>query len=115
MNQFEEKIFNRALNSLRALNCKYAVLAPNAQRYGDWDILEEMNIKKFAHGEVTKYIAPLLENIEVGESRKIPWEDYQKKVLTSAIYSWFYRTHGTASAVTNRNNDDKCIDVMRIL
>lgn len=115
MNQFEETIFNRAINSLRALNCKFAILTPNAQKHGDWDILEEMNVKKFAHGEVTKYVTPLLENIEVGETRKIPWQDYQKKVLGGAIYSWFYKKHGTASAVTSRNNEEQCIEVMRIL
>jgi hypothetical protein len=114
MNQFEENIFNRALKTLSALNCKYAVLTPNAQRHGDWDMFETLNVKKFAHGEVTRYIAPLLEDIQVGEIRKIPLQDYSKKLLSGAIYAWFYRKHGTATAVTSRNNEEKCIDVMRI-
>jgi hypothetical protein len=114
MNQFEENIFNRALKTLSALNCKYAVLAPNAQRYGDWDMFETLNIKKFAHGEVSRYISPLLEDIQIGETRKIPFQDYSRKMLGSAIYAWFYRKHGTSTAVTSRNNEEKCIDVMRI-
>ena len=77
-------------------------------------MFETLNIKKFAHGEVTRYIAPLLEDIQVGETRKIPLQDYQKKLLAGAIYAWFYRKHGTATAVTSRNNEEKCIDVMRI-
>jgi hypothetical protein len=104
----------RICAELSALNCKYAVLAPNAQRYGDWDMFETLNVKKFAHGEVTRYIAPLLEDIQVGETRKIPYQDYSKKLLAGAIYAWFYRKHGTATAVTSRNNEEKCIDVMRI-
>jgi hypothetical protein len=55
-----------------------------------------------------------LEDIQVGETRKIPLQDYQKKLLAGAIYAWFYRKHGTATAVTSRNNEEKCIDVMRI-
>ena len=108
----------RALRMLDAAGAKYAVQFDGAT-YGQLEVKPQRPKKK--HGDYTRYprgatrshYLPYLETLEPGETASVPCGDFDPRTLSANISSYCVNAWGAGNAMTSRNDNTGCIDVLR--
>jgi hypothetical protein len=123
---FEKKEINvksialeRALAMLRAASCQYVVLTEDGTQFthGDLEVVKatkRKHLKRNApYGAMNKHYLPILEELQVGEMALVPYGDFPRKPLHSAVSAWCSKHFGNRNTITHYN--DQGIEVLRVM
>lgn len=115
MNEIQKNAFAKALKTLTALNCKFAVITPDNEKFGTLDVVEKSKrFSKYKKGEVTKYITQFLNNMKVGDVFEIPADKFDLKDIQPRVCDWFSKNRGKDSVTTHQNKTKNVLEVFYI-
>jgi len=113
MNSLQQTAFLKALHTLKALNCKFAVITEDGQKHGELEVTKAVSrSKKYSRLEIAMYIRPFIENMQSGQTCEIPSNGYPLKDIQPRVCDWFAKKRGPASVITRQ---DKIKDVLEVL
>ena len=106
--------FKKAINILTALKCEYAIIEPSGEKHGNLKVVDENEPPKISYGELSNYITPYLEPMNVGDTFMVPVGPYSLDSIQTRICNWFGKRHGNSSVITRRRPDEGMIEVYRV-
>lgn len=125
MNAVEMKVLNMALAQLQAIKCAYKIITPaQKELVHDPDGVLEKKVRKnprrlnrpYNHGDLSKHYIPFVEKLAVGEVAKVPYTDsIPCAALQSSLCAWMSKRWGNSSYTTLKNNQEKVLEVLRVL
>lgn len=99
------------------MGCKVAVLTPDGRLLGNAEFknfsAKTKKIREFAYGELIEYAKPFFAYLKIGQSAKIPLENYPMKSMSSTVTSYCTRTWGHDSYVSRQHDDS--LEILRLL
>jgi len=120
MNVIDKKILLDCVRGLSAIDCKFAIIDSDGNKYGDLEIAppqEERKRQKPKHpwGTLIKYLLPYLETLDApGKMVSIPFGEYEGYSLCSTLSSWGTRKFGPGSMKHTMITSEQRIEVKRI-
>jgi hypothetical protein len=120
MNVIDKKILLDCVRGLSAVDCKFAIIDGEGNKYGDLEIAAPQEQRKrqrpqYPWGTLIKYLRPYLDNLDaVGKTVSIPFGEYNPYSLCSTLSSWGTRTYGVGSVKHTMITTEQRIEVKRI-
>lgn len=120
MNFIDKKILLDCVRGLSAIDCKFAIIDGEGNRYGTLEIAlpkEEKKRKKpkYPWGTLTTYLLPYLKTLDApGKMVSIPFGKYEGDSLCSTLSSWGTKNFGAGSMKHTMITTEKRIEVKRI-
>lgn len=107
-------VVDKAIKMLDAAGATYAIQY-NGELYGTLEVKQPPKRKRvYAIGQTRAHYLPFIENVKVGGAAEVPYGDFDVKILSSNISAYCCTTWGTGCAMTARNDETKCIEVIRL-
>lgn len=97
MEHMQQLAFKRALNTLNALKCEFAIITPEGEKFGDLEVFRPTVKRKYKMGELKNYVEPFLTPVEVGQNFTVPCGEYDIESIANGICNWFYNKYGAGS------------------
>lgn len=116
MLDIQKTALQKALQTLRALNCQYAVIDPEQTKHGDLEVVAKKGKKKSIHpyGELAGYIGQHLHNINVGEVKEVPYAKYGGECVQSSAAAWMNKNFGAGAHTSAQNHSKQVLEVLRL-
>ncbi len=110
----KEKALMHALRTLDALQCKYKVITPAGDEYGDLQVVPENKRRNspYPPGARSSYLRPIIEPLKVGEAIVIPAGEFDAGILQHSVCAIAHKLWGASSYRTSLN--DQSIELFRI-
>lgn len=107
----------KAIKLLDACGCRYAVIDPVGNLYGELEVVvpKKRSPNKHPRGELRSYIRPFVENLTPGEVASIPVLHYGFATVQSSVSSMVCAIFGNECCTTSRNVDANTIEVLRVV
>ena len=113
----EDNAINKYVQILINMGCKIAVLAPNGDLWGNAELKnyseKTHKIREFSWGAILNHARPFIEDLQAGQSAKIPLKEFPMKSLSSTVSSYCVRKWGTETFTTRQHEDG--LQVLRLL
>jgi hypothetical protein len=113
----EDGAIKKYVQILINMGCKVAVLAPNSDLYGNAELKnyseKTHKIREFSWGSILNHARPFIEDLEAGQSAKIPLREFPMKSLSSTVSSYCVRKWGAETFTTRQHEDG--LQVLRLL
>lgn len=106
----------RALKTLDAIGAQYAVQYGN-QTFGELTVTPKEQTPswpRYRRGLTRAHYGPYLESMQPGETKLIPFGEFDSRVLTSNVSSACIHAWGKGSAVTQRDDAAGGVRVLRL-
>jgi hypothetical protein len=113
MKHIQEVTLKKALAMLDAVGCEYHI-AVEGQEFGAPIGKKPKSGAKYGYGVLTEHIKKYAQNLQVGQTASIPFEDFDVNGLQSVVSSYVCRVFGNGSCITSRNKENQSIDVIRV-
>jgi hypothetical protein len=99
MESIQTVALKRAINTLTALNCQFAVITPEGEKFGELEVEASTKPRKNKHkqGELKSYVETFLAPVQVGKDFSVPCGDYDMETTVRSVSNWFYKTYGAGS------------------
>ena len=99
MENIQTVALKRAINTLTALNCQFAVITSEGEKFGELDVqpLIKQRKNKYKQGELKGYVETFLAPVQVGKDFSVPCDVYGMETTIRSVSNWFYKTHGAGS------------------
>ena len=113
-------ILERSLAALKATGAKYIIVMPDGtvHQQGDLELATPKKKKRprlFPHGTLTRHYLPLIKDMLPGQMVKVPISHFPPNMLVSGISSRAVDWWGKGSTITARNENEKVIEVLRVV
>lgn len=118
MLDIQKTALQKALQTLRALNCQYAVIDPENTKYGDLEVNTAKKGKKKSihpYGELAGYIGQHLHRINVGEVKEVPYGKYGGEAVQSSAAAWMNKNFGAGAHTSAQNHAKQVLEVLRLV
>ena len=114
MTEMEKHAFTRAINTLKALKCEFAIITPTGEKHGDLNVAQQN--KKFVrkYKGIYKHIDQYVNTLDVGQETEVPCADFPPSIVQSRTCNWFAKRYGNGSVLTHQKSDNNTISVMRV-
>lgn len=121
MNELQQMAFSKALAMLRGAGAKYIVIEENGTEhvYGELKLAAPEPEKKprmrkqlVKMGTYKNVYAPVLTNLQVGQSATIPYSGLDPRGLQSACTAWCNTKWGAGSTMSHQALD--ALEIMRV-
>lgn len=114
----QQAAFTRAIRTLDALGAQYAVIY-DGQTYGTLALAPPPRQRKdgrthYKRGTTRAHYWPYIENLKVGEAVSIPYADFDPHVLAGNISAACCHAWGAQTHVTQRDDVQGIVKVLRI-
>lgn len=115
----QEKAVEQAVNLLNAAKAAYRIVTADNKVYESENYIvstyKRTLSKDRPYGSIAAHFKPYVENLQVGESACIPFnENIHRSVLQSAVSAWMCGHWGKGSYTTLVNKDRQHLEVLRI-
>jgi len=99
MENIQTVALKRAINTLTALNCQFAVLTPEGEKFGELEVDTSTKPRKnkYKQGELKGYVQTFLAPVQVGKDFSVPCDVYGMETTVRSVSNWFYKTYGAGS------------------
>ena len=99
MENIQSVALKRAINTLTALNCQFAVITSEGERFGELEAVAQKKKRKnkYKQGELKNYVEQFLAHVQFGKDFTVPCGDYDMETTVRSVSNWFYKTHGASS------------------
>jgi hypothetical protein len=99
MENIQAVALKRAINTLTALGCQFAVITPEGERFGELEAVTQKKKRKnkYKQGELKSYVEPFLASVEVGKDFTVPCGELDMDTTVRSVSNWFYKNHGASS------------------
>ena len=85
------------------------------KEYGEPIGVKPKRGSKYGYGVLTEHIKKYAQDLQIGQSISIPFENFDVCGLQSVTSSYVCRIFGNGSCVTSRNKEAQTIDVIRVM
>lgn len=116
----QRDMLGRMMHALSAMNCKFLVITPEGEKYGnmredDKPAKGKRRPLKHPFGVKAAYVRPYLETLDVGQVVEIPVEgsDFTATEIVNACSSLACKLWGNGQATTAFNPKTKMVEVLR--
>jgi len=115
--EIQTKAINQALRILNAVGAKYKIIMPDATEYGEL-IIAKPEVKKYRRtlrhprGTFSAFLAPLFENMKIGDVKQIPFGEFKPEHLRSAATAYANHLWGPGSHTSTVTKHH--VELMRI-
>ena len=118
-NSVQEKAVEQAVNLLNAAKAAYRIVTADNKIYESENYIASTNKRALSkdrpYGAIAAHFKPYVENLQVGESACIPFnEQIHRSNLQSAVSAWMCGHWGKGSYTTLVNKDRQHLEVLRI-
>ena len=116
MENIQTVALKRAINTLNALNCQFAVITPEGEKFGELEVQAPTKERKskYKAGELKKYVDPFLASVEVGKDFTVPCGEFDMKTTIRSVNNWFSKTYGAGSYRYQSDKYANCVHGLRI-
>ena len=119
MENIKQGALNKALNTLNALGCKYAVIDEDGNKHGTLEVMAAKtgNTKRpsfFPKGEVKNHVMQYIGNIQVGDVKEVPYGKYGGNTIQSSVSSFMHHRYGSGAHTSSQNHAKKALEVLRL-
>ena len=116
MENIQTVALKRAINTLTALNCQFAVITPEGEKFGELEVqaLVKQRKSKYKSGELKNYVDPFLATVEVGKDFTVPCGEFDMKTTIRSVNNWFSKTYGAGSYRYQSDKYANCVHGLRI-
>ena len=117
MEQVKINALNKAIQTLEVLGLKYAVIDHEGTLHGNLTVAEKKSRTKegYEWGSKTKFILPLIENIQAGEVVKVECKEHDIESVRSIASSILGKKFGSGACTTAIDRDKKTVEILRIV
>ena len=118
MEAIQRKTVDNAIKLLTALKGELRwALEVEGEVHGNAQLAEEKTGKRkfnYPRNETVNHFRPYVEHLAVGDIAKVPVLHYDGSILATHISAAATRWFGRGNYTTHKNDDDKCIEIMRL-
>lgn len=113
-----EIALTRALKTLDAIGAHYAVIF-QGHTYGTLALAPPPKTRKdgrphYKRGTTRAHYLPYIENLQIGQTAAVPFNDFDVKVLASNVTAACTHMWGKQSYISQRNDAAGTFDILRI-
>jgi hypothetical protein len=109
--------FKKAITILNAIGANYYIVFGD-ETHGNLEQFANSASKRkhgqYPFGSITKHFKQVIGNIEVGDVREVPFNEFKPNKLQSVISSWACTKWGSGAVTTTINHYKEVIEVLRI-
>lgn len=113
----QQAAVKRALAMLNAAGAAYAVQF-DGETYGTLEVVpprrRRANGSTYRRGETRSHYVPMIEHMVPGDAATVPFDRFDPAILASNISSYCVHTWGAGAAMTARNDETGCVEVLRL-
>jgi hypothetical protein len=99
MENIQTVALKRAINTLVALKCQFAIITLEGEKFGELEVQapKRQRKQKYKSGELKNYIEPFLASVEVGKDFTVPCGEFDMETTIRSVNNWFSKNHGAGS------------------
>jgi len=109
----QKKALATYIEGMINMGCKFKVTDPDGEVYQTEKKLKHEK-RKIVNKGISKYVAPYIDNLKIGQSVKVPWDKFCVDNIQSVCVSRANRIFENGALVSQRNNAEQYVEVMRV-
>lgn len=113
----QKKSLDSAIKILEALNCKYLIVDPDGNSYGELKAEPPKKLRSppfYGKNVMRDHIVPHLKDLQVSGVAIIPTESFDPTKVQSSVCAWMQNNYGKGSYTTTFNKAQSAVEVLRI-
>lgn len=119
MPEIQKKAALRALQLLAAAGCKYKVICPDGEEFGELEVLQPKQRQRkrnpdLPYGTLSTHVRAYLEKLPPNEVVVIPVGTFDPESLRSTATAWMTTHWGKGAYMTSVSEDRARLEVLRI-
>lgn len=115
MEQVQKIAFDKALRILEAVKDKVSyAIEYDGKTYGNRTLapVKQRGVGRYPYGMTRKHYLPYFQGAKIGDVIKVPFKDFEPRILAANISAACYHMYGKGSVTVHCNRNSKCIEVM---